>query len=400
MTHKQVPERRHDERRDDEFYRIRRDIENGKPGSKFLSLRKKLQDVLPVFGEKSKSRSVNGEVLDLSYEDEHLGYSQMVKDDILPGKMDPQFSKWKNGTASWPFEVRHALALLDRIWTHSFWSTSEYRRRLEEGRVDGYFDALVRQMQCERATEKSVAGTAPGVYQVWRPSIVMPGRYVLGLFAVYRVRHSDTDAERPIKTIEIHRLHGAPIVDAGGSGQGGLEEPSPLIAAPELEEIYLGYMVKKSRQIIVHSFDALTHAFHFTVITNTYRGGLDSGGSLAVLAGVSTGIIGQQTFYTLPVVMLRDEEASKAVFDISADTVVKEAYVKQEQQARDFARQPVHERPPVSPVEQVMLSALKRLPAYKRLNLVDSEQVPEFVRMQIQNMAPNVSMPSPSAVSD
>jgi hypothetical protein len=88
------------------------------------------------------------------------------------------------------------------------------------------------------------------------------------------------------------------------------------------------------------------------------------------------------------------------VFDISADTVVKEAYVKQEQQARDFARQPVHERPPVSPVEQVMLSALKRLPAYKRLNLVDSEQVPEFVRMQIQNMAPNVSMPSPSAVSD
>ncbi|MFM2068298.1 MAG: hypothetical protein RLZZ584_3207 [Pseudomonadota bacterium] len=338
---------------DSEYVSIERDIQE----ERYDTLREKLQFIL---GERVAGH-VDAGPADRTREQQSFMYSSLVRLGILPADRSSDYTRWrKEDRKSWPFDRDAARRLLGHLWKESFWSVAEWSRRREDEQGDNYFEVLVRQMECERTTEENLGRDALGVYEVWRPSVILPGRYVRGLFAVYKV-----EGGRPIKTVEIHRLRVRLAKDAQFSDN------------PEMEAIYLGYMVKKSRQILIHSFESKTRAFHQTVLTSVHFGTRAQGHGFAVMSGVTTGMIGHQSFYAFPIVLVRNVEASRRLAERLKHKVAAGTAAGQAPTAHA-----------VADAERRVLEVLEQLPQYGDLDIVD--QVPDFVRAQLDAAIPRV----------
>jgi hypothetical protein len=190
--------------------------------------------------------------------------------------------------------------------------------------------------------------SAPGIYQVWSSSVLLPGKYVFGLFAIY-------EDCRTIKTLEIQRL---PAIRNDESG---------IIIQPSLEEISSGYMIKKSQQIMIHGFDLITHLFKFTSIIDTLRG-TDDRGYFNVMKGIDIQIIGQNHF-SRPKVFIRQNNIE------------------------DLLNVPPNlEQPSDSPFpnfsakDKEIFNAIKHLDVYSTLSLLEEDCVPDFIKAQLASI--------------
>lgn len=134
--------------------------------------------------------------------------------------------------------------------------THEYGRQLEF------------QMRCGATTRGNLHSQAPGVYQIFRPSETFPGRYVVGLFGVALV--SDPSNELPeidsphvhsgdvLRTLEVHRIE-PDAIDISSN------QSYDVVVAPSVLDIYAGYLVKKSSNIICHAFNSISRSFQYTI---------------------------------------------------------------------------------------------------------------------------------------
>lgn len=245
-------------------------------------------------------------------------------------------SRWLNGTANCPFSSKTATRLAWCCIQNKFWgSTPGPNRPLMEHE---YYHQLLDKLGSSATTHGNLTREAPGIYQCFRPSCVYPGRYVFGLFAVAALpdvpKYSNKTptagngkVSRVLRTIELHRFSPThELLDTS---------PNGIPAIPDVTEITLGYMVKKSRQVLCHAFDSVTGSFQYTVISNFLLGQPSSDKSdtpaiivpqrelarIQMMSGISVGLVGQLGFFSVPTVLLRVADVSETQCNNDADIV-------------------------------------------------------------------------------
>lgn len=235
--------------------------------------------------------------------------------DTVIAKRSSQFSRWlSTDAAPWPLSQASALNLLAYLQTLTVWDARAKQISRIQDIPHAYFFALTNALRSGCTTQDNLAVAAPGVYRIWRESILFPRLYVQGLLAIGRVRidpdTGDVDGCRGVdvlRTIEVHRLSG---VLGGCPGEDGMLSEG---ATPYIQEVHFGYMVKKSRQIMLHAFDAVTRGFQFTVLNHVLQSphiGMEDvptrdNAPYQFMRGVSAGVVGQQGFYSVPIVACR-----------------------------------------------------------------------------------------------
>jgi len=226
-------------------------------------------------------------------------------------------SRWINEESGCPFCPETALRLAWCAIQHEFWLPA--RGRVPGVRTHQYYHELLRLLDSTATTRGNLHREAPGIYQIFRPSVIYPGRYVVGLFAVVRIAdppryptsgnrlESETTPE-VLRTIELHRI-------SADDDETSMPPTPALVRAPTVEEIFLGYMVKKSRQVLVHSFNSITRSFQFTVISDFLLADPAAAGiprrdhaRIEMMSGIAVGLVGQVGFYSVPTVLLRVAE--------------------------------------------------------------------------------------------
>lgn len=241
---------------------------------------------------------------------------------LQPGEDDlsrhSAISRWLKEEANCPFSTKTVRHLAWCAIQNEFWLPARGRRRGIYRHE--YYHQLLQQLDSTATTRGNLHREAPGVYQCFRPSVIYPGRYVVGLFAValladeprytpYTTGRSTTAPSLEIlRTVELHRIAPDDENDGAALTQG-------LIQAPGVEEVFTGYMVKKSRQVLVHAFNVITRSFQYTVISDYLLSEpLTSNNSgaprreracLQMASGITVGLIGQVGFYSVPTVLLR-----------------------------------------------------------------------------------------------
>jgi len=227
-------------------------------------------------------------------------------------------SRWLNEETNCPFSTETIRRLGWCAIQREFWLPAQGKRRNIYRHE--YYHQLLQQLESTATTRGNLHREAPGVYQCFRPSVIYPGRYVVGLFGVALLgdepRHSGTSSGRGqavpvldiLRTVELHRIspddeNSLPALERG------------LVQAPGVEEVFTGYMVKKSRQMLVHAFNTITRSFQFTVISDFLLSeSLEQEGSgiprrdrasIQMASGITVGLIGQVGFYSVPTVLLR-----------------------------------------------------------------------------------------------
>lgn len=181
------------------------------------------------------------------------------------------------------------------------------------------------------------------MYQLWRPAVVWPGRYLLGMLIIYF--NPRTGAMR---TLEIHRMRGeSPTADG-------------LVSTPQITECLRGYLVKKSSQLILHSFQQETRNLQITVLADLQQ----QDRQIRAMSGLCLGLMGQRGLYCRPVVLVR-QAALSATLQAALDNQLDEAGWP----TPDF------------------LAGLADDPLYAALDIVEGAAVPDFVRQRLAESA-------------
>jgi hypothetical protein len=338
-----------DFRRPDDYIQILDDIR----AKNFNSLRAKY---LELIAEKPEEGGPQDKIKDI----EKLGYSRLKKAALPEGK-DTAFTKWKNVGSNpdysqeWPFTVVDAEKLLEYCWKETYWSQSEWQRRCAQKEHNTYFFTLINEMGCGDTTLRSLSDKAEGIYQTWCQSTIFKDTYLLGLAAIF------SEEDGAIKTIEIQKL---PAIK---------DEKTEIIQQPAFEEIFFGYMVKKGQQIMIHAFDSATKAFKFTAIVDSLRAAnfaIDSDLYIA-MKGMEFQIIGQKNYFR-----------AKAFFrqDSIDDLLLK---------SDDILAKEKDNFPGLSVKEIKILLAMRSMPIYQHLALVNSNDVPFFVKGELDDIRPS-----------
>ena len=270
----------------------------------------------------------------------------------------PQFSKWVSSEMDgpFPFEKNDAFRLLHDLWSQPGWGPfNQLSRRVAEI-PNAYYFALVNALESGYGTQESLGKAAPGVYHFYRRSTLMPDLYLVGLLAV--IVHGDA-----IRTFEVHRL----------PGHLGHSLNNELAKAPASSRYTKVGWLKKSRQILIHAFDCVTHAFQLCVISNVLQSPEEimakkkptkENSKFQLMSGMAIGVDGQLGFYSVPAVYVRIGDFN--IFH-SGNTVA--------------------EINNLNLVDQV-LESLSTNPslsaAYNALGIFQGIELPDFVRMQLE----------------
>jgi len=282
-------------------------------------------------------------------EREMLHYKVLSRAEVIQQASQYTFSRWCSEKAE--LELDDARRLLEYLVEQGLWD--EMREQLATARApDQYFWSLVHELESVRTTRQKLKDAAPGVYQLWRPAVVWPGRFVLGMLLIYF--NPRTGAMR---TLEIHRINGE-------------EDPAQgLVRTPQITECLRGYLVKKSSQLIVHSFQQETHNFQITVLANL----LQQDRQMRVMSGLCLGLIGQRGLYCRPVALVRQGEITPALQNLLDTELDEEGW----------------------PGEG-FLAAMADDPLYQSLDVVEGSQVPAFIRQQLAESANLAAFPQPT----
>jgi hypothetical protein len=244
------------------------------------------------------------------------------------------------------------------------------------------------QLDSNATTRGNLASEAPGIYQIFRPSIIYPGRYVFGLFAVALMpdapRHGadlssqgedDNRYLHVLRTIELHRIGS----EAVAAIEDGAKSAPGIVAAPRVEEVFRGYMVKKARQVLVHAFDSITGSFQYTVISNfllsepvasdltqTLHPPRREASRMQMMSGIAVGLVGQVGFYSVPTVMLRVGEI---------DTTGCET-------------------------DEMVIGQMRKVSGHDSVGILPKERIPEFVLRQFDVIERQVVLRMPQTAHD
>ncbi len=290
-------------------------------------------------------------------------------------------SRWLNGEARWPFSQETARRWAWCSIQHQFWQPSLGKRRPLMRHE--YFHQLLEQLDSNATTRGNLASEAPGLYQIFRPSIIYPGRYVFGLFAVAlmpdepRYPHegqgqwdADNRYAYVLRTIELHRIGG----EMRQSDAVPEFSQDGIAATPRVEEVFRGYMVKKSRQVLVHAFDSVTGSFQYSVISNfllsesvpdnpalTLHPPRREAARMQMMSGIAVGLVGQLGFYSVPTVMLRVADIDHAACN----------------------------------TDEQLIGQLRNMPGHDAVGILPAERIPEFVLRQFQVIERQVVLHTP-----
>ncbi|WP_374353057.1 hypothetical protein [Chitinimonas sp.] len=273
-------------------------------------------------------------------EREMLHYKVLSRAEVIQQASQFTFSRWCSSKAE--LERDDAQRLLEYLVEQGLWD--EVREQLRIARApDQYFWSLVHELESARTTRQKLKSGAPAVYQLWRPAVAWPGRYVLGMLIVYY--HVRTGAMR---TIEFHRMQG----EAAG--------PGGLLRTPRLTECLRGYLVKKSSQLIMHSFQQGTRNMQITVLADL----LQQNRQIHAMSGLCLGLMGQRGLYCRPVVLMRQAELSADMLAALDGQIDEDGW----------------------PTDAFM-TRLNADPLFNALNIVESADVPEFVKERLAESA-------------
>lgn len=273
-------------------------------------------------------------------EREQLQYKVLARAEVIRQASQYGFSRWCSARAE--LDMDDAQRLLEHLVEQGLWD--EAREQLAIARApDQYFWSLVHELESVRTTRQKLRHAAPGVYQLWRPAVVWPGRYVLGMLIIYYNAQSGA-----MRTLEIHRLR----AEAGAA--------DGLVRTPGITECLRGYLVKKSSQLLIHSFQQDTHHFQITVLANL----LQQEGRLRAMSGLCLGLIGQRGLFCRPVALVRQAELSEAL----------QAALESGLDSNGW------------PGEH-FFPVLEDDPLYRSLDVVAGSAVPDFVRQQLAESA-------------
>ncbi len=305
-----------------------------------------------------------------------------------PGETDrsrhSSVSRWLNEGARWPFSKETARRVATCCIQQQFWLPSLGKRRPLMRHE--YYHQLLEQLDSSATTRGNLASEAPGIYQCFRPSIIYPGRYVFGLFAVALMpdgpryptdatgqQEDGNNTTQVLRTIELHRIS-SDAQPCQGEASTTMQQ---IIATPRVEEIFRGYMVKKSRQVLVHAFDSITGSFQYTVISNfllseTLTEGVTQAihmprreaARMQMLSGVALGLVGQVGFYSVPTVMLR-------VADVDSNACES---------------------------DEMLIKQLRQVQGHDAIGILPAESIPEFVKRQFQVIERHVVLRGADAV--
>lgn len=291
----------------------------------------------------------------------YLGLAHLEQAQVFPAgsmRRASQFSKWTNGGATpFPFTKKDARRLLQFLWNQPGWNEFNRIAKSISEIPNAYYFSLIQALESGHATHENLAFAAPGIYQCYRQSTLMPHAFVAGLLAV--IGHGEA-----IRTFEVHRFEQAPQ-PAGATAANSL---------PSIFEIYEGWMVKKSHQILIHAFDCVTRAFHLTVISNALSSPSDFSASakptkrnskFQIMSGIATGVVGQLGFYSVPAVYTRLGD-----LDIAMPNAIN---------AADSGAL-------VQAVLETMKDSAVSGQAYQEMNMIGAEKLPELVRVQIETV--------------
>ena len=291
----------------------------------------------------------------------YLGLKHLEDEKVFPkGSMEraPQFSKWANSPpeASFPFTRQDAQRLLHFLWLQPGWNDFNRAARAVAATPNAYYFALLDALESGHATHENLSTSAPGIYRCYRQSTLMPHLFIAGMLAV--VLHGNA-----IRTFEVHCFRDNADPDKGGE------------RVPSMFEVYEGWMVKKSRQILIHAFDCSTRAFHLTVISNVLSSPSNfpvatrptkKTSKFQLMSGIATGVVGQLGFYSIPAVYIR---------------------------LGDFAVPETSTHNAILSNETIVETVLQRLEsseishrAYHEMGLVKDEALPEIVRVQLHTV--------------
>lgn len=273
-------------------------------------------------------------------EREMLHYKVLARADVIRQASQFTFSRWCSSKAE--LELDDAQRLLEYLVEQGLWD--EVREQLGIARApDQYFWSLVHELESARTTRQKLKFAAPGIYQLWRPAVVWPGRYVLGMLVVYF--NARTGAMR---TLEFHRMQGESTSIPG------------LVTTPRVTECLRGYLVKKSSQLILHSFQQGTRNLQITVLADL----LQQNRQIHAMSGLCLGLMGQRGLYCRPVVVMRQADLSSELLAALDGKLDDDGW----------------------PTDAFM-SYLSDDALYKALDIVDSDKVPEFVRQKLAESA-------------
>lgn len=294
-------------------------------------------------------------------EKDYLGLAYLVNARVFSARCQqsaPQFSKWSRNPpeAPFPFAKAYAQRLLHFLWTQPGWNDFNRDARAVAAMPNAYYFALLQALASGHATHESLSLSAPGVYRCYRQSTLMPHLFIAGMLAVVLHGHA-------IRTFEVHCFR-----DNASANDPGQRVPSMF-------EVYEGWMVKKSRQILIHAFDCATRAFHLTVISNVLSSPSNfpvatrptkKTSQFQLMSGIATGVVGQLGFYSIPAVYIRLDdfpvpEATRRNVMLDNETIVQIVLQRLESDAVS------HD-------------------AYHTMGLVEGDALPEVVRVQLQTV--------------
>lgn len=199
-----------------------------------------------------------------------LSPTVLVRQDVIAKEHRSRFQTWfLQDAAPWPEkgDKKEARKLLAVMQADPRWDGAPGVAETPQPDRDRYFEALTALLHCKDEIQVDLARRAAGIYVVYRPSIVYPGRYVQGLMACFV-----DDATRALRTIEVHRMKREDASSTGGLAEGAGHAATLANITPELEDILLGCMVQKSRLIQIHSVDLMTRSFGLTYLQTALRG--------------------------------------------------------------------------------------------------------------------------------
>lgn len=192
-----------------------------------------------------------------------LSPTKLMQLGVFRETLRPRFQAWfLQDQTRWPGTNEEAASLLKALQADPRWSSAPAVRDVRSNPLDSYYTALMMVLHCRGDVQKELAKRAPGIYVLHRPSIVFRGRFVQGIMVCFV-----DDNTGALRTVEVHRMKQQSTRGHTGDGQNETAPPTP-----ELEDILIGYMVQKSRQIQVHAVDMVSRAFSLTYLSTALRG--------------------------------------------------------------------------------------------------------------------------------
>lgn len=193
---------------------------------------------------------------------------EILKEAGLHSDFDKRFSEWLRIPAEWEI-LNHEQyrKLVNYLIKEGLWQTSEFGKLTNMVEHSLYY-SLLEFLDIRSITENNMKERAPGLYKMYRPSLLIPDRYVVGALYIWVDKVS-----KSLRTYELQKFTG--------------KDGSP----PKIEQ-YHGYLVRKSKKYVILARDNTMSSLQVTFMPDFLREEKE----ITVFIGVTMGLLGAKTY--------------------------------------------------------------------------------------------------------